>query len=146
MIVGIIRKSDSKCVYTFPARTLRLSPEYSNELEYVAYEIVDGTHQDAYSWNGSEVVFDENWAAPKAVPPSITPRQLRLALLGAGKTLTDVENVIGALPEPDKTYASVSWEYATVFERQDPLVDVLGLMLGLTVDDIDDIFIAGASI
>ena len=77
----------------------------------------------------------------KDVPQEVTPRQIRLALIMSGKSLTDIENTINLLPEPDKSIAIVAWEYSTVFQREFPLLNQLAPLLNLTSDDIDDLFI-----
>lgn len=73
------------------------------------------------------------------VPASVTPRQARLALLAQGQ-LAAVEAAIDELPEPDRTAARVTWDYATIIERDSPLVSMLGAAAGLTEGDIDDLF------
>lgn len=74
------------------------------------------------------------------VPQTITPRQARLALLGAG-LLSSVDAAIDSLPEPQKSAARIEWEYAVTVERNSPLVTNLGGALGLTAAQIDDLFI-----
>lgn len=81
-----------------------------------------------------------------SVPDSLTPRQMRLALIGHGITLTDVEAVINGLEEPLHTYAKVNWEYATAFERGNELLNSMAPYLGLSSDDLDQIFINGQTI
>lgn len=76
---------------------------------------------------------------------TITPRQARLALLRAG-LLQTVEAAFAQLPEPDKTAASIEWEYATTIERGSPLVARFGPILGLTEAQIDELFVAGAAL
>lgn len=80
------------------------------------------------------------------VPDFLTPRQMRLALIGHGITLTDVEAVINGLPEPAKTYAKVNWEYATSFDRGNEMLNQMAPYLGLTQEDLDLIFINGQTI
>lgn len=96
-------------------------------------------------WQGVGIV----WADPdrrmtlKAVPVAITPRQAKLALLGAG-LLTTVEGLIAASSKA----VQVTWNEAIEFRRDDPLIAALGGAggLNLTDDQIDDLFIAGAVI
>lgn len=94
-------------------------------------------------WDGQ--TFTPGPAPQPAVPSSITPRQARLALLGAGMLAT-VEGAFAQLPEPQKTAASIEWEYATSIERTSPLVSQFGPMLGLTEQQIDALFIQGAAL
>lgn len=63
-----------------------------------------------------------------------TPAQMRLTLHRMD-LLTQVQAIADADPE-----ASIVWEYATVIERTDPLIDALGGPNGFTATQIDDIF------
>lgn len=72
-------------------------------------------------------------------PQVISPRQARLALLGAG-LLPQVDSAINGLPEPQRSAAKIEWEFATRIERTSPLVLSLGAALGLIDDQVDDLF------
>ncbi len=91
------------------------------------------------------------WVVETAVPvvimpTSVTPRQARLALLQIGK-LDAVSAALTAIPDPARrTAAQVEWEYATVIERNSPLVTSLAAGLGLTAADIDALFEAASRI
>lgn len=77
------------------------------------------------------------YVAPSYEPPPLTARQLRLGLIGAGVTLTSVTAAIEALNDPA---ALVEWEYATVYERNHPLVVQIGTTLGLTANQVDTLW------
>ena len=81
--------------------------------------------------------------APIVVPASVTPRQLRLALLAAGK-LGQVTEFVGSGQAPEA--AVISWEYATEFLRSDPMLGQFAAMLGMSDDDVDGLFVAAARI
>jgi hypothetical protein len=83
-------------------------------------------------------------APPVAVPPEITMRQARLALLGAGK-LSSVDAAIAAMPEPQKSEASIEWNYSNTVQRNNGFVSALGPALGLTESQVDALFIAGVA-
>jgi len=82
---------------------------------------------------------------PPAVPPAVTMRQARRALLAAG-LLDDVTAAIEALSSPTKEAAQIDWEYGNTVERHNGLVASLGPALGLTEEQIDDLFVAGAAL
>lgn len=86
-----------------------------------------------------EVILDEEGEVivPKIIPKSITMRQTRLALLAQDK-LTVVETAIEDLNDPATT---IEWTCATVIERDNPLVNSLCSSLGMTKDEVDDLFI-----
>ena len=79
------------------------------------------------------------------VPQSVTMRQARLALLGAGK-LAGVTAVINALPSPQKEAAQIEWEYAAMVQRDSGLVPAMATALGMTDAQIDGLFIAAAAL
>ena len=72
-------------------------------------------------------------------------RQARLALLAAG-LLDDVEAAIAGMDEPAKTAAQIEWEYSNALERDNALVAVLGPALGLSTNQVDDLFRAAAQL
>ena len=70
---------------------------------------------------------------------SITMRQARLALLQTG-LLDEVEAMISQAPRS----VQIEWEYATVVDKTSALVQEIGLSLGLTAEQIDQMFIDAA--
>lgn len=97
--------------------------------------------------------YDGNdFAAPVVSPEEIraairpvTMRQARLALLAAG-VLGDVAPALAALPSPHRDAAEIEWEYASEVRRDAPLIAALGSALGLTEDQIDDLFEAASAL
>lgn len=77
--------------------------------------------------------------------PTITPRQLRLWLHRNGK-LAAVETALNSLQEPMKTEALIEWSHAREFDRDNPLVLQVGLVLGLDTDEMDAAWRAAAQI
>ena len=84
-------------------------------------------------------------SSSQAVPQSVTMRQARLALLGAGK-LAEVDAAIAALSEPTRTAAQIEWEYSNEVQRSNGIVSQLGPALGLTEAQIDALFVAAAAL
>jgi hypothetical protein len=75
------------------------------------------------------------------VPPSVSMRQARLALLQAGK-LDGVANVIAAIPDPiQRQAAQISWDFAGDVRRDSPLVALIGSTMGMADAEIDTLFI-----
>ena len=94
---------------------------------------------------------EEIAAIPQAAPPpalAITARQLRFALLGLGLTGAQVDAQIAAMPGTDtaREAARIEWEYATTYERNHPLVTMLGAALGLTKTQIDAAWMEAATL
>lgn len=78
---------------------------------------------------------------PVVVPDSVTPRQVRLLLLGQG-LLDQVEAMIQTQDRATK----ITWQFASEFRRDDPLLVGLAANLGLTNEQIDQFFIAAAEL
>lgn len=79
----------------------------------------------------------------KNIPQIITARQLRLALLEKGVDINKIDKIINALPEEQKTVAQISWEYAHTFERNNPMLLQVAEAIGITEEELNDIFIKG---
>ena len=82
---------------------------------------------------------------PPYVPASVTMRQARLALLGAG-LLASVGAAIDGLPSPQKEAARIEWEYATEVQRASGLVPIMVAALGLDDAALDALFIEAAAL
>lgn len=93
------------------------------------------TNPSLWRWNGSSIT------AALPVPASVTPRQVRLLLLQQG-LLANVEALIKAADQATQ----ITWEFASEFRRNDPLLEQLSKALGLTDDQVDQFFIAAAQI
>lgn len=78
--------------------------------------------------------------ARNPVPRAVSMRQARLALLG-DSLLDGVSTAIAALPEPDKSTAAIEWEYATEVRRDSALLATLCTAMGITDEQIDDLFL-----
>lgn len=78
---------------------------------------------------------------PQDVPQTVTMRQARLALLGAGK-LAAVAAAIASLPSPQREAAQIEWDYSSVVERHRQLVATLAPAMGLDDAGVDALFIA----
>lgn len=94
-------------------------------------------------WDGEN--FTPAPPAPPVVPASVTMRQARLALLGAG-LLDYIDAAINGLPSPQKEAARIEWEYSQEVQRHNGFVSVLAPMLGLTDAQTDALFIGAATL
>lgn len=89
-------------------------------------------------------VWQERWGLvdvpPVLVPESVEMAQARLALLGAG-LLSQVDAAIDAIADPaQREAARIAWEYRPQVHRNSQLVLSLGAALGLTNEQIDELF------
>lgn len=121
----------------------KVSDVFTNGERLVERWIDDSPASKWFSATGRSIAFDgtkiivtvEYETTPSIVPGLITPRQARLALLGAG-LLDDVEAAVDAAGGATK----ITWEYATEINRHDVLIAALGGVLGLTAGQIDNLF------
>jgi len=106
-------------------------------------DIQDITPQPEINWLlvGNKLVSPS--PISQVVPKSVTPRQIRLALVMSGNSqmLSLIENVIDNLPEPDRTVAKITWEYSTEVQRTNPLLCSMAPLLNITEEDLDYFFI-----
>ena len=79
------------------------------------------------------------------VPQSVSMRQARLALLGAG-LLGNVDAAIAAQEEPIRSHIQIEWDYATEIDRKWPTLLALSAALGLTPNQLDDLFITASQL
>jgi hypothetical protein len=82
-----------------------------------------------------------------SVPSSISPRQIRLWFINNNISLASVESAINSITDPilrEKTL--VEWEYSPYVERNHPMVEALGSVLGLNSQQIDQAFIEASSL
>lgn len=87
----------------------------------------------------------------KNVPPMVTRRQARQALLLKGlldSVVTSIASLDDGTPEGKQRsqLAMIEWEDSLNFERHRPLVIQIGMALGLDEDGLDDLFIFAATL
>lgn len=88
----------------------------------------------------------EEAAAAVSIPSSVSMRQARLALLGAG-LLAAVDAALAAIDdEVQRQAAQIEWEYAATVERGSPLIAQLGPALGLNDEQLDALFAQAATL
>lgn len=73
------------------------------------------------------------------VPQSISPAQARLALIQAGLYETVLDTVSVATDD-----VKVYWEYANTFERTNPILNSMASAIGITDEQLDELFRYGA--
>lgn len=111
---------------------------------------VDAGADPAEYGNGLIPCTDSEAAAIMAartptVPASVSMRQARLALLGAG-LLASVDAAIAAMSSPAKEATQIEWDYASEVQRGNALIASLAAGLGLTETQVDDLFVVAATL
>lgn len=142
------------------SRTMKITI-YRYDLEgfYTGQELVDAfgsvpvgaltapptlTPPQVAQWQGNSWVVLPDKPAPAppplaTVPQAVTMRQARLALMAAGK-LTTVNTAVATMPGAQGEAARIEWEFSSEVKRQQPLVLALGGALGMTPNDLDNLF------
>lgn len=80
-----------------------------------------------------------------SIPSFVTMRQARLALLQQG-LLSQVQIAIDSLPSPQKEAAQIEWDYSSEVHRNKPFVQLLSAALGLTEEQLDDLFVLASTL
>lgn len=112
---------------------------------HIPADPANADYQAYLAWVAAENTPEPYTPEPAPVPQSISMRQARLALLGAG-LLTAIDAAIDALPSPQKEAARIEWEYATEVRRDNALLQALTPGLGLEAAALDALFVAGAAL
>jgi hypothetical protein len=105
------------------------------------YVLVPGGVPVTMGWLFDGAQFLPPPPPPVSVPPAITPLQARRALRAAG--LLDAVNAWIAT-QPDD--AQEAWEYCIEVRRDSPLIAGAQEGLGLTDEQVDDLFRQGAAL
>jgi hypothetical protein len=121
---------DSDGVVVSPCQSV----EEPGFIEYIAW-INEGNHPTE--------TYEPPVIIEQYVPQTVTMRQARLAMLNAG-ILHLVDDAIAAMPSPDKETAQINWEYASEIARNDTMVGALALSLGMTEQNVDELFIVAS--
>jgi hypothetical protein len=89
----------------------------------------------------------EDPAPAPTIPEAVTPRQIRLALIGIGVFPEAITSALGSIPDQvPRAKALAEWEFATEVARAHPLIGMLGAALGQSPAQIDALFIAAAGL
>lgn len=100
--------------------------------------------REKLGWDGER--YNPNFETQTVVPESITNRQAKLVLLNAGM-LDDAEAAIaGILDEALRRAVQIEWEYSGEFRRDWPALVEVTTAMGLTAEQVDALFVAGAAL
>lgn len=75
------------------------------------------------------------------IPQTITPRQIRLALIQSGISLSTIDTMIDSTDEPQKSVLKILREYSSSYERDDAMLIQFAQQLGMTDEQLDQLFI-----
>lgn len=109
-------------------------------------EQIKAVRQEVTESNATEIAalqaqIDQLQGQPPA--GSVTQRQFRLALLGLGVKASEIDAIIAKIPEATAQEAArIEWEWASVIDRNNPLVASMAQAMDKTDEDIDQLFAA----
>lgn len=123
------------------APTIEPQPVFDPFTQYVTLNQIEHPMQETVGWTIHDMTAEEvaEYLANWRLGSSVTMRQARLALAQQG-LLQTVEDAIALIPEPDKSIVSIEWEYSATVERSSSWVSVLAPALGLSDEQMDDLF------
>jgi hypothetical protein len=109
---------------------------------------IEDVSQRVVNIDGNFVDIVRTWIPVTMVSPeTISARQIRLWLVDNNISLSSVENAInGIVDEKLREKTLVEWEYAPYVERNHPLLNTLGEVLGLSSEQIDTAFVAASQL
>lgn len=126
---------------TYKPKTVLPQPEFEDLTQKLEEVITETETEIIHSWNVVDKTESEKaealgqWRATKRV----SMRQARLALIQQG-LLGQVNAAIAQMQEPDKSIVETEWEYASTVERSSPWIASMQGALGLTDEQMDDLF------
>lgn len=98
------------------------------------------TYKNTLSLPEEIIEFEDVPVVLSTAPQAVTPRQMRIALVVSGISLSTIEAIINNLPEPDQSITRITWEYSIEFQRNNPLLVNMAPALGLTTAQVDALF------
>jgi hypothetical protein len=112
-------------------------------LDHPTLHLIDGT-VGGIGWRivGGTPVPPDASPRPAPVPTSVTNFQARAALIGAAL----FDQVDAAVRTSGDPIAVQAWDYANTITRHGTLVNAIGTGLGLTSEQLDDLFRQAATI
>lgn len=109
-----------------------------------AKSAVLGQHELGKRYRGNGVW--EDFTPPEKVPFSVTRRQAKQGLLLAGK-LDDVQPAINSIPdEIQRRMAQLYWDESQDFERDNEVLQMMAQAIGMTPDEVDNLFIQASKL
>jgi hypothetical protein len=115
---------------------IEVRPELTND--EIMGGVTDSVDFEAQTYTRT---YESAVKPPPGVPRSVSPSQFRRAL-NAANLRSAVEAAISAADQGTKDL----WEYATSVDRDNVQLNAMATVLGITQNQLDDIFIAASQI
>lgn len=117
------------------------SPEFAEEQGWI--ELPQNV---TIGWAYSAGIFEPPSTRPQEPTfPTLTRKQLRNGLLSIGVTSAEVEAQIGTIADPmEREAALIDWQETQAYQRTNPLVNQIGVAMGLPEEQIDALWMWSA--
>ena len=127
-------------------RGIKLAVQRLSDNAYIPFDPANTDYAEYLKWVAEG---NEPLPADPVIPPKVTEvtmRQARLALLGAG-LLDGVDAALNAIPnEAQRKAALIEWEFSNTVQRDMALVQQLAPALGLSEQQLDNLFAQAAQL
>lgn len=122
-------------------------PEYDPFTQYITMNTIEHPMQETVGWTVTDMTAEEqaNFLSMWRTNFFVSMRQARLALLQEGY-LSLIEDAINLIPEPDKSKVQTEWEYSSIVERGSVWIAIMQPALGLSDEQMDDLFKLAATL
>lgn len=101
--------------------------------------------QEYQEWLNLGNISEPAVSLAQLVPQSVSMRQARLALLQSN-LLQQVSDAVNAMTGIEGNKARIEWEFSSTVERNRPLVQNMSMILNLTSEQLDNLFVLAASL
>lgn len=92
-------------------------------------------------WNNTEKQYNPVFEPELPPVPSQVTRRQAITVLSLGGYLPQIESALDAIEDAtQKTVAEIFWKESLHFERNNPLLNQLAEAIGMTQDDLDNLF------
>jgi len=127
---------------------LEWNQEYEDKIERFIKPDINNDYTDIIETATPEEIAEANKAL---VPLSVSRMGLKIQLLLKGVQITDIIETINSIPSSmfpnvQKQIAIIKFEEAAYFDRYNADLQLVAGLMGLTQEDLDDIFINGNKI
>ena len=122
----------------------------TNTIEVESLDFMPGlisgeTGSIGWLWDGETLTPPP--APPVPVPDSVDNAQARMALIKSGISIVTVDAAIQAIPDAtERELAYAQWEYRGTIRRDSELLVSLAGAIGLTSEQVDDLFRLAATL
>ena len=138
-----------KICFNLQSQNENKSPLLDGNYPFIVYEVDDDFQCPQYfsemtveNFTAYKNSFDITAYLASIEPPiePVTARQIRLALFQYGITESMIDASIATMDEPQRSTTMIGWKYAGSFDRVNQFVDLIGNDMGMTPQQIDQLW------